>query len=467
MPNVDGVLLGPGPLAIAVTKPYSNTYLWENGNYCTHDGKIYKFIGEDLIEGEAWTAAHWSEIKLTDAIINLQEQIDAMDPESATGVFLDVDFTINSNQWTENNGIYTYNLSNALIKASSGVAVYYDNSFRTALSGDVSIHKYTGYVTFTTDGQPQGALSGTLRIIQSVGGILPVAKGGTGAATAKGARRNLNTPIKPIELPFGTVSSLPQTVYDADITEDMVPIKWVFSNPAACPKGLTLTLNGTGTPSATISIEGTQTFSGETTVTIYIEDKKTRDDDAAAQQQEQYVGDFVQVGAQTLTVQQKTQARVNIEAASTSDVGTLSGLSTTEKDSLVGAVNEVNSKLTSKLLTYGTDYSYTQSSNVDTNKTVVVRMYKVSESLYAMFLGLSFTGTVNSKKRLELFTNVSITGKTILEGSYYGCLVYDSINDYQIGAVSADRNGVISYLNPSSSNQTDLRINVTLLFITD
>jgi len=45
--------------------------------------------------------------------------------------------------------------------------------------------------------------------------------------------------------------------------------------------------------------------------------------------------------AQTLTDAQQTQARSNIAAAAASDVGTLSSLATTEKGSLVGAVNEV------------------------------------------------------------------------------------------------------------------------------
>lgn len=349
MPSPDGILLGPGPLAVAVTKPYDATYLWQNGDYCTYNGKIYKFIGEDLIAGEVWTAAHWSEIKLTDAILNLQDQIDAMDPESATGVFLDVAFTINTNQWTEDNGTYSYILSNALIKASSGIAVYYDDTFRTALTGDIKVQKYTGYVTFITNGTPAAQLTGTLRIIQSVSGILPVAKGGTGAATAKGARSNLNAPIKPIELSFGTVSSLPQTVYDDDINEYMVPIKVEYSNPAACPQGLTITINGTGTPSATIGIEGTQTFSGETTVTVYLQDKKTRDDDATNQQQEQYVGDFVQVGAQTLTVQQKDQARTNIGAANAEKIGDVPSGKTVQSQ-----ITELNSNI-SQL----TNYSYT------------------------------------------------------------------------------------------------------------
>ena len=53
-------------------------------------------------------------------------------------------------------------------------------------------------------------------------------------------------------------------------------------------------------------------------------------------------------GAQSLTSEQKTQARTNIDAAGTADVdavkttiGTLTNLSTTDKASIVGAINEV------------------------------------------------------------------------------------------------------------------------------
>lgn len=53
-------------------------------------------------------------------------------------------------------------------------------------------------------------------------------------------------------------------------------------------------------------------------------------------------------GAQDLTSEQKTQARSNIDAAGTADVdavkttiGTLTNLSTTDKASIVGAINEV------------------------------------------------------------------------------------------------------------------------------
>lgn len=63
-------------------------------------------------------------------------------------------------------------------------------------------------------------------------------------------------------------------------------------------------------------------------------------------------------GAQDLTAEQKTQARTNIGAAGTADVdavkttiGTLTNLSTTDKASIVGAINEVKGTADSALST--------------------------------------------------------------------------------------------------------------------
>lgn len=79
MPNMEGMLLGPGSLAIAGAKPYDTSYLWKNGEYCSKDGKIYKFIGTDLSSGEAWNSAHWENVKLADEIQNNTEDIQTVD----------------------------------------------------------------------------------------------------------------------------------------------------------------------------------------------------------------------------------------------------------------------------------------------------------------------------------------------------------------------------------------------------
>ena len=250
-------------------------------------------------------------------IAGLSARIDALDPEQGSAIFTDVAFSIASDAWTLANSLYTYQYNNVLITAGSGVEVFYDSTLRSALTGDIYITKNTGSVTFTTTKAPIGTLTGTLRVIVSVSGTLPVAKGGTGATTAKGARANLNVSERPIPISFGTVSSLPQTVYDADITADMIPSQWVYGTPSACPSGLKCT---TAAGSVTISLGTGQTFSGSTTVDLWLVNPRSHADDSAGQQSEQYAGNYVQIGAQSLTAAQKTQVQTNIGAASASEL---------------------------------------------------------------------------------------------------------------------------------------------------
>lgn len=339
----DGTLLGPGALAKAVTKPYVTTYAWQTGDYCTHAGKVYKFIGEDLTQGEEWTPEHWSETKITDELNNLQDQIDNMTPETGTSMSSDIPFTINTNQWAESNGIYSYNYSNALIKSTSGIQVFYDPAFRNFV-GDSNVAKYTGYLTFTTTRQPVGAITGTIRIIDSISGTLPVTRGGTGAVNAKGARQNLNVSIKPIPIDFGTVSSLPQTAYDDDITAEMIAVRWDVGTPSACPKGITCTA---AAGSVTISLDSNQTFSGESTIKLWLVNPRTVADNGTGQNQDQYVGDYVQVGAQTLTPTQQAQVLTNIGGASAASVTDLANSIGTvpSGETVEGQITEINENI--------------------------------------------------------------------------------------------------------------------------
>ena len=79
-----------------------------------------------------------------------------------------------------------------------------------------------------------------------------------------------------------------------------------------------------------------------------VADAITANKDAIAAIQAVAAGHVKYDGAQSLTSEQKTQARTNIGAAGTADVdavkttiGTLTNLSTTDKASIVGAINEV------------------------------------------------------------------------------------------------------------------------------
>lgn len=459
----DGTLLGPGALAKAVTKPYVKTYAWQTGDYCTHAGKVYKFIGEDLTQGEEWTPEHWSETKITDELNNLQDQIDSMTPETGTSMFSDIAFTINTNQWTESSGIYSYNYSNALIKSTSGIQVFYDPAFRNFV-GDINVAKYTGYLTFTTTRQPVGAVTGTIRIIDSISGTLPVTRGGTGAVNAKGARQNLNVSIKPIPIDFGTVSSLPQTAYDDDITAEMIAVRWDIGTPSACPKGITCTA---AAGSVTISLDSNQTFSGESTIKLWLVNPRTVADNGTGQNQDQYVGDYVQVGAQTLTPTQKAQVLTNIGGASAASVtdlansiGTVPSGKTVEGQiteinenigtvpsgkTVEGQITELNSKL-GKVLWESSDTTQSFSAgsvqlNDSTYKVfAVVLRYSTGYAWFATIVVVagiqSFLYIHNDSGSDTAYTrNVTITGNTA---------TFTGANKYAAGSSStADNSGAI------------------------
>lgn len=267
---------------------------------------------------------HW-EIDPTGARIaqlatDLTARIDALDPESDTPVYSDFTFSIAVADWTLANGVYTARVNNTvLLTENAGIQVFYDASLRTGLTGDIFADKYTGYVVFTTTLQPVGPISGIIRVLDSVSGMLSVAKGGTGAATPKRARENLNTPIRDIPVDFGTVSSLPQTFYDADITANMVAFDAVFGNPAAVPGGIDVTF-----AAGSVTISGTMVSGQETTIKFLCHEKRTAVEGTESGSAEPRVNEFVHVGAQTLTTDQQAQIRTNLGAASASDVAALS-----------------------------------------------------------------------------------------------------------------------------------------------
>lgn len=395
---MDGMLLGPGPLAIAITRPYEAYRAYEVGEFRTRESRIFKCIVDIPLPGEEWTPLHWAEVKITDEIDNLQDQIDSLNPESGVGLFTDATFEINSNQWVAGNSTWSFNFANALIKSTSGVVVYYDDSFRTALSGDIKIIKNTGYVTFVTNGEPQGQLTGTLRIVDSVTGVLPTYRGGTGAITAKGARRNLNVSIRPIPVTFGTVSSLPQTIYDGDITSDMIPSKWFYGTPSACPQGLKCT---TADGSVTISLPSGGTFTGTTTVYLELVNPRTIEDGGTGQEEEQLAADYVQLSAQTLTPQQKAQVLDNIGGASDADVSDINDKlgTVTSGTTLQGQITTINTTLNSKVNTSAI------ANNLTTNAEGYVLDARQGKALNDKIRTITFgsvTGTTSANANLSL-----------------------------------------------------------------
>lgn len=255
---------------------------------------------------------------------DLTARIDALDPESDTPVYSDFTFSIAVADWTLANGVYTARVNNTvLLTENAGIQVFYDASLRTGLTGDIFADKHTGYIDFTTTLQPVGPISGIVRVLDSVSGMLSVAKGGTGAATPKKARENLNTPIRDIPVNFGTVSSLPQTIYDADITANMVAFDALFGNPAAVPNGIDVTF-----AAGSVTISGTMVSGQETTIKFWCHEQRTAVEGTESGSAEPRVNEFVHVGAQTLTAAQQAQIRTNLGAASASDFATLNSKTT-------------------------------------------------------------------------------------------------------------------------------------------
>ena len=247
---------------------------------------------------------------------DLTARIDALDPESDTPVYSDFTFSIAVADWTLANGVYTARVNNTvLLTENAGIQVFYDASLRTGLTGDIFADKHTGYIDFTTTYQPVAPISGIIRVLDSTTGVVSVTKGGTGAATPKKARENLNTPIRDIPVDFGTVSSLPQTIYDADITANMVAFDAVFGNPAAVPGGIDVTF-----AAGSVTISGTMVSGRETTIKFLCHEKRTAVEGTESGSAEQRVNEFVQITPQTLTAAQQAQVRTNLGAASASDV---------------------------------------------------------------------------------------------------------------------------------------------------
>jgi hypothetical protein len=259
-------------------------------------------------------------------IESINDRIDELDPETPSAVFSDVNFSLAVADWTldSQTGLYNATVQNStLLTATAGIQVFYDASFRTALVGDIYVNKSTGYVTFSTTEQPVATLTGFLRIMDSTTGIVPVHRGGTGAATPRQARENLNTPIRDIFVDFGTVTSLPQTVYDADLRANMVAFDAVFSNPSAVPGGIQATFaDPSGNLGGSVTITGT--ISGSTTISFYAHEKRTSAEGSETASETQRVQDFVQTNAQTLTATQKAQVLSNIGGASEEDAELLS-----------------------------------------------------------------------------------------------------------------------------------------------
>lgn len=50
-----------------LAQPYSSSSTYSKGDFCTHGGKLYR-ANQNISTAESWTAAHWSVIRMGDAV---------------------------------------------------------------------------------------------------------------------------------------------------------------------------------------------------------------------------------------------------------------------------------------------------------------------------------------------------------------------------------------------------------------
>ena len=114
--------------------------------------------------------------------------------ENPAQVWTDVSFTIPTSSWSLSDNKYTAVVQSSSIYSTSGIFINYDDLDNAA--APITAEESTGQVTFTTDIIPTGTITGTFRIVDSVNGIVPIARGGTGAATEMVALTNLGAVAK-------------------------------------------------------------------------------------------------------------------------------------------------------------------------------------------------------------------------------------------------------------------------------
>lgn len=123
-----------------------------------------------------------------------------------TGTYLsstmrEIPFSIAVGDWTSGNSGYTATVSSAYVTGTSKDFVVFDGSIRLA-SDDITTAKVSGGggIVFTTGSVPAGTVSGNIYAVDNEDGklavvvestVMPIANGGTGAATMTGAQQNL------------------------------------------------------------------------------------------------------------------------------------------------------------------------------------------------------------------------------------------------------------------------------------
>lgn len=87
----------------------------------------------------------------------------------------------------------------------------------------------------------------------------------TGLSHLWGLIKNLVTSVTTLKITITSFSSLPQTVTNADIKNDMVVVNSILSNPSVQTADWKVT-----TANGSLTISGTNAIKGSTTLTLYL-----------------------------------------------------------------------------------------------------------------------------------------------------------------------------------------------------
>lgn len=167
----------------------------------TQSGKNYpvQLSGEKAFVNVPWTDTTYGNATQSTAGLMSSTDKTKLD-EIGPWTFTYLGFNIATSSWTLSSGRYTYTLTDAAITVNTTEDVYFSESANDAVRRRMSWEKSGASIVFSTPDLPIAAVTGMIRVIGSAGntkmvdigsGVVPVSKGGTGAANAAGAKQNL------------------------------------------------------------------------------------------------------------------------------------------------------------------------------------------------------------------------------------------------------------------------------------
>lgn len=191
----------------------------------------------------------------------LSDRIGSVESPAQTAIKLA--FSIATSAWT-GSGPYTYTFTSSSIGTNSLVLEPMITSGFSALPPSWSWTQITNGVTFTVATLPTATIAGDIPVIDSVNGIVPIERGGTGAASALDARVNLGVPAHGIVIVSGEkATSTALTISNSNITANHQLLNYFVATPANEAASWTWT-----TAAGTLTIEGT--FLGSTNMTFIL-----------------------------------------------------------------------------------------------------------------------------------------------------------------------------------------------------